>query len=70
MYIQAKQILKNGKATELLDASLLNAYDHDEFDRMVLAATLCIRREPIFRPKIDIVSELLRLNSESSFFTP
>ncbi|XP_019159068.1 PREDICTED: probable receptor-like serine/threonine-protein kinase At5g57670 [Ipomoea nil] len=65
LVLWAKQILKNGKATELLDASLLNAYDHDEFDRMVLAATLCIRREPIFRPKIDIVVKLLEGEPET-----
>nr|GMD38229.1 probable receptor-like serine/threonine-protein kinase At5g57670 [Ipomoea batatas] len=65
LVLWAKQILKNGKATELLDAGLLNAYDHDEFDRMVLAATLCIRREPIFRPKIDIVVKLLQGEPET-----
>ncbi|VFQ94521.1 unnamed protein product [Cuscuta campestris] len=65
LVLWAKQILRNGKSVELLDTRLLNGYNHDEFDRMILAATLCIRREPKFRPKIDTVVRLLRGEPEA-----
>lgn len=42
--------------SDLLDASLVSDYDHDLIERMALAATLCIRRAPLFRPNISIVS--------------
>ncbi|CAH9127132.1 unnamed protein product [Cuscuta epithymum] len=65
LVLWAKQILKNGKDVELLDVRLLNAYDHDEFNRMVLAATICIGREPKCRPNIDTVVKLLQGEHEA-----
>jgi len=41
----------------LLDPSLGDNYDHEEMERMVLAATLCIRRAPGARPKMSFVSD-------------
>ncbi|XP_060217468.1 protein kinase STUNTED-like [Lycium barbarum] len=61
----AKQILKGGNMRELLDPSLIDAYDHDQFEIMVLAASLCIRRAPGIRPQIDIVVKLLQGEAET-----
>ncbi|KAK9096203.1 hypothetical protein Sjap_021700 [Stephania japonica] len=52
----AKPILNSGKFVQLLDPSLGDNYDSDEIDRMVVAATLCIRRSPRSRPQMNLVS--------------
>ena len=57
-FLQAKPILSDGKFTQLLDSTLGNDYDHDQMERMVLAATLCIRRSPRARPQMSLVSYL------------
>ena len=54
--MQATSILKDEKLSQLLDPRLGSNYDHDQIERMVLAATLCIRREPQTRPRIGNVS--------------
>ncbi|CAL5324059.1 hypothetical protein CsSME_00003001 [Camellia sinensis var. sinensis] len=56
----AKSIVKDGKVSQLLDPSLGGNYDHDQSERMVLAAALCIRRAPLFRPQISLVLKLLQ----------
>lgn len=60
----AKHILKEGKTSELLDPNLVNACDPDQFERLVLAATLCIRDAPQSRPDISTVLKLLRGDPE------
>lgn len=62
----AKPILNGGKVSELLDPSLGNNYDHDQMERMVLAATLCIRRAPRTRPQMTLISKLLQGDPEVS----
>ncbi|XP_027107073.2 protein kinase STUNTED isoform X2 [Coffea arabica] len=62
----AKQILKGGKVADLLDPSLVNAYDDERIEKMVLAASLCIRRGPQFRPNISIVAKLLQGDQETT----
>ncbi|XP_056159218.1 protein kinase STUNTED-like isoform X2 [Syzygium oleosum] len=57
----AKPILKAGKVSQLLDPSLGRDYDPEQIGRMVLAATLCIRRLSRFRPQISLVSMILKL---------
>lgn len=54
--IQATPFLKDGKLSQLLDSSICGDDKHWLIERMVLAATLCIRRAPKFRPQISIVS--------------
>ena len=54
--IQATPILKGGKVTQLLDPNLGIEYDDCQMKRMVLAASLCIRRVPRLRPQISLVS--------------
>ncbi|KAJ8565526.1 hypothetical protein K7X08_008102 [Anisodus acutangulus] len=61
----AKQVLKGGNMRELLDPSLIDAYDHDQFETMVLAASLCIRRAPGIRPQIDIKQVVKLLQGEA-----
>ncbi|KAL0349389.1 UNVERIFIED_CONTAM: putative protein kinase [Sesamum angustifolium] len=56
----ARHILKEGKTSELQDPKLVNACDPDQFERLVLAATLCIRDAPQSRPDISTVLKLLR----------
>ncbi|XP_043722080.1 uncharacterized protein LOC122669387 [Telopea speciosissima] len=60
----AKPILEGGKITQLLDPSFGDNYDRDQMERMVLAATLCIRRSPRSRPRISLVLKLLQGDPE------
>lgn len=60
----AKPILKAGKVSQLLDPSLDRDYDPEQIGRMVLAATLCIRRSSRFRPRISLILKLLRGDEE------
>nr|GLL40946.1 serine/threonine-protein kinase CDG1-like isoform X2 [Ipomoea trifida] len=60
LVLWAEEILRGGKATALLDENLVDSYDHDEFERVVLAAKLCINHDPRFRPEINLVVRLLR----------
>ncbi|KAF2291331.1 hypothetical protein GH714_022921 [Hevea brasiliensis] len=54
LVIWAKPILNNGKVSQLLDPSLGDDYDHDQMERMVLAATLCVKRSPRARPQMNL----------------
>uniref|UniRef100_A0A5B7BMW9 Protein kinase domain-containing protein n=1 Tax=Davidia involucrata TaxID=16924 RepID=A0A5B7BMW9_DAVIN len=60
----AKPILNSGKVAQLLDSNLGNNYDGDQIERMVLAATLCIRRAPRARPQMSLVVKLLQGDAE------
>ncbi|PRQ49462.1 putative protein kinase RLK-Pelle-RLCK-VI family [Rosa chinensis] len=60
----AKPILKGGEVAQLLDPSLGSDYDHDQIERMVLAANLCLRYAPGLRPGISIVLKLLQGDEE------
>ncbi|KAL0429203.1 UNVERIFIED_CONTAM: Receptor-like cytosolic serine/threonine-protein kinase RBK1 [Sesamum radiatum] len=60
----AKHILKEGKISDLQDPKLVNACNWDQFEKMVLAATLCIRLEPQSRPETSLVLKLLRGDPE------
>ncbi|CAN1234586.1 Protein kinase STUNTED [Linum perenne] len=60
----ARPILHGGKISQLLDQSLGSDYDHEEIHRMVLAATLSIRRDPRARPPMSTVLKLLKGDTE------
>ncbi|KAL0314364.1 UNVERIFIED_CONTAM: Proline-rich receptor-like protein kinase PERK1 [Sesamum angustifolium] len=60
----AKPILNSEKFVTLLDPSLGSSYDHDQVERMVLAASLCIRRAPRARPQMSLVVKLLQGDTE------
>ncbi|CAK9167269.1 unnamed protein product [Ilex paraguariensis] len=55
----AEPILKGKKVSQLLDPSFGGDYDHDQLEKMVLAASLCIKRAPQLRPQISLVLKLL-----------
>ncbi|KAK0606024.1 hypothetical protein LWI29_033291 [Acer saccharum] len=61
----AKPILKDGKLSQLLDQSLGCDFDINQIERMVLAATLCIRRAPQFRPQMNLVLKVLEGDEEA-----
>ncbi|KAJ4840053.1 hypothetical protein Tsubulata_038188 [Turnera subulata] len=60
----AKPILGDGKISKLLDPKLGDNYDRDQMERMVLAATLCVRRSPRARPQMSLVVKLLQGDPE------
>ncbi|KAJ6737282.1 hypothetical protein OIU85_019355 [Salix viminalis] len=59
----AKPILEGGKVSQLLPR-LGSEYDDDHIERMVLAATLCLRRSPKCRPQMSLVLKLLQGDEE------
>ncbi|KAK7311509.1 hypothetical protein RJT34_09705 [Clitoria ternatea] len=61
----ASPILNSGKVLKLLDPVLGDNYDHEEMEKMVLAATLCIRRAPKARPQMSLISKLLHGDAEA-----
>ncbi|XP_018683402.2 protein kinase STUNTED isoform X1 [Musa acuminata AAA Group] len=56
----ATRILQAGEVKELVDPCLGTCYDKAELERMMLAASLCIKRAPRSRPQIALVSKLLQ----------
>ncbi|CAA2953579.1 probable receptor-like serine threonine- kinase At5g57670 [Olea europaea subsp. europaea] len=56
----ANHVTKDGKISQLLDPNLIDAYDYNQFEKMVLAAVLCIRRAPQSRPQISLILKLLQ----------
>ncbi|CAJ1974808.1 unnamed protein product [Sphenostylis stenocarpa] len=60
----ATPILKGGKFSQLLDPNLGSEYDDCQMKRMILAASLCIRRVPRLRPQISLILKLLRGDEE------
>ncbi|KAJ1387366.1 UspA [Sesbania bispinosa] len=61
----ASPILNSGKVSQLFDPSLGDNYDHEEMERMVLAATLCIRRAPRARPQMSLICKLLQGDTDA-----
>lgn len=62
---QAEHVLKEGDFSILQDPDLVNFCNQDQFERMALAATLCIRHMPQSRPDIATVSIFHYLSSTS-----
>ncbi|KAJ8769127.1 hypothetical protein K2173_000902 [Erythroxylum novogranatense] len=61
----AKPILEGGKISELLDRQVRGDRDDNQIERMVLAATLSIRRSPRSRPDIGLILKLLQGDREA-----
>jgi hypothetical protein len=51
--------LQEGKVGQLLDPSLSTESYADQIERLILAASLCIRRAPQSRPHITMVKSFL-----------
>lgn len=55
MLIQAMPLLENGNLEALVDPMLNGEFDIVQMQRMVLAATICIKQSPRLRPKASKV---------------
>ncbi|KAJ3671638.1 hypothetical protein LUZ60_007717 [Juncus effusus] len=60
LVIWANSILQEGKMGQLVDPCLSTESCGDEIERMILAASLCIRRAPHSRPHISLIVKLLK----------
>ncbi|GAB2287226.1 hypothetical protein Dimus_021608 [Dionaea muscipula] len=60
----ASPILQDWKISQLLDPRIGGEYVRDQIERMVLAATLCIRRAPQYRPRVSLILKLLQGDTE------
>lgn len=60
LVIWANSVLKDGKTSQLLDPDISGDCNDEQFERMVLAATLCIRRDPRTRPRMGNILKLLQ----------
>ncbi|XP_073045353.1 protein kinase STUNTED-like [Primulina eburnea] len=60
----ARHILKKGDISELRDPDLVSDYDNDQVEKIVSAATLCIRDSPQSRPEISFILKLLQGSPE------
>ncbi|KAE8701090.1 Kinase protein with adenine nucleotide alpha hydrolases-like domain, putative isoform 5 [Hibiscus syriacus] len=60
----AKPILKDSNFSQLLDPELGSSYECHQIKRMIVAATLCIRRAPLMRPQVSIILKLLQGDQE------
>ncbi|KAK8947417.1 Receptor-like serine/threonine-protein kinase ALE2 [Platanthera zijinensis] len=61
----ANPMLQNGKARELVDQNLGGKYDVNQMERMVLAASLCLKRDSQSRPTMLFVLQLLHGDEDS-----
>ncbi|KAJ9165946.1 hypothetical protein P3X46_020757 [Hevea brasiliensis] len=60
----AMPLLKNGNLEGLVDPMLDGEFDIVQMQRMVLAATLCIKQSPRLRPKAGQILNLLRVEKD------
>ncbi|WOK96407.1 putative receptor-like serine/threonine-protein kinase [Canna indica] len=56
----AKPILQDGDVKKIIDPGLKHEFDSNQVERMILAASLCVRRLHGARPQIALISKLLR----------
>ncbi|KAL0927753.1 hypothetical protein M5K25_001960 [Dendrobium thyrsiflorum] len=61
----AMPILQSGKYQELMDPRLDGKYDVEQMEWMVLAASLCLKRDSQSRPTMPYVLKLLRGDKDS-----
>ncbi|KAF5749412.1 receptor-like serine/threonine-protein kinase [Tripterygium wilfordii] len=55
----AKPVLKQGDVEKLADPRLGGAYDVNQFKRLAIAASLCIRQSSVWRPTMSEVLEIM-----------
>ncbi|XP_042412052.1 probable receptor-like protein kinase At2g42960 [Zingiber officinale] len=60
LVLWANPILQDGDVKKLIDPCLKNEFDSAQVERMILAASLCVRRQHRARPQIALVLKLLR----------
>ncbi|KAL1204051.1 Protein kinase STUNTED [Cardamine amara subsp. amara] len=66
LVLWANPILESGKFAQLLDPSLGNDNSNDLIEKLLLAATLCIKRTPQDRPQIGLVLKILQGDEEAT----
>ncbi|CAH8280732.1 unnamed protein product [Arabidopsis lyrata] len=66
LVLWANPILESGKFAQLLDPSLENDNSNDLVEKLLLAATLCIKRTPHERPQIGLVLKILQGDEEAT----
>lgn len=65
LLLWATPLMEGGKLIELADPKLESEFDMDEFHKMVLTASYCVRQSSVWRPSITEVLELLRYGDDS-----
>ncbi|CAH2043599.1 unnamed protein product [Thlaspi arvense] len=66
LVLWANPILESGKFAQLLDPSLEADNNNDLIEKLLLAATLCIKRTPCDRPQIGLVLNILQGDEEAT----
>ncbi|XP_010444316.1 PREDICTED: putative proline-rich receptor-like protein kinase PERK11 isoform X3 [Camelina sativa] len=66
LVLWANPILESGKFAQLLDPSLENENSNDLIEKLLLAATLCIKRTAYDRPQIGLVLKILQGDEEAT----
>ncbi|KAH0900236.1 hypothetical protein HID58_049804 [Brassica napus] len=66
LVLWANPILESGKFTHLLDPSLETDNSNDLIEKLLLAATLCIKRSPNDRPQMSLVVKILQGDEEAT----
>ncbi|XP_042408496.1 inactive protein kinase SELMODRAFT_444075-like [Zingiber officinale] len=64
LVLWAKPILQDGDVKKIIDPCLKNEFDSTQVERMILAASLCVRRHHSARPQISLVLKLLQGDNE------
>ncbi|KAL9663141.1 hypothetical protein QQ045_027980 [Rhodiola kirilowii] len=65
LVLWAKPLIAKGSIDELVDPSLVGAYDLEQLKRMILTASLCIHESPAERPQMMEVTKVLRGDHDS-----
>ncbi|KAJ4959058.1 hypothetical protein NE237_026169 [Protea cynaroides] len=59
LLLWAKPLMESGDIAQLADPKLAGKYDIDQMDRLVLAASYCVRQSSIWRPSIAEVLQII-----------
>ncbi|ESQ31511.1 hypothetical protein EUTSA_v10003727mg [Eutrema salsugineum] len=66
LVLWANPILESGKFAQLMDPNLETDNSNDLVEKLLLAATLCIKRAPHDRPQISLVLKILQGDEEAT----
>ncbi|XP_009130425.1 proline-rich receptor-like protein kinase PERK13 isoform X1 [Brassica rapa] len=66
LVLWANPILESGKFSQLLDPSLETDNNNELIEKLLLAATLCIKRSPNDRPQMSLVVKILQGDEEAT----
>ncbi|XP_068662837.1 receptor-like cytosolic serine/threonine-protein kinase RBK2 [Aristolochia californica] len=60
LLIWAKPMLDKNDIEQLVDPSLVDAFDYEEMNHLVLAASKCVEKSSLFRPQMNQVLQILK----------